>query len=107
MQITVSLIVCCYNENDYIDRCLDSLLSQKNIPEPFEILVIDGMSADGTREKILAKQKVHSEIRFLIILPELNLRQSIWVSENQKASISSYAMLMHTMMKITFLLAYN
>ena len=64
MQITVSLIVCCYNENDYIDRCLDSLLSQKNIPEPFEILVIDGMSADGTREKILAKQKVHSEIRF-------------------------------------------
>lgn len=64
MQITVSLIVCCYNENDYIDGCLDSLLSQKNIPGPFEILVIDGMSTDGTREKILAKQKVHLEIRF-------------------------------------------
>lgn len=64
MQITVSLIVCCYNENDYIDRCLDSLLSQKNIPGLFEILVIDGMSTDGTREKILAKLKVNSEIRF-------------------------------------------
>ncbi len=64
MQITVSIIVCCYNENDYIDRCLDSLLSQKNIPEPFEILVIDGMSIDGTREKILRKQKLHPEIRF-------------------------------------------
>lgn len=62
--VTVSLIVCCYNENDYIDRCLDSLLTQKNIPGLFEIIVIDGMSTDGTREKIVAKQAIHSAIRF-------------------------------------------
>lgn len=62
--LLVSLIVCCYNENDYIERCLDSLLTQKNIPGFFEILVIDGMSTDGTREKIAAKQAMHSNIRF-------------------------------------------
>lgn len=61
--IIISIIVCCYNENDYIDRCLDSLLSQKNIPGPFEILVIDGMSNDGTREKIVEKKSKHLNIR--------------------------------------------
>jgi len=59
----VSMIVCCLNESDYIDRCLDSLLNQKKISGRFEILVVDGMSTDGTRDKIRKKVEKHSEIK--------------------------------------------
>lgn len=62
--IVVSMIVCCLNEKDYIIRCLDSLLSQKNIPGDFEILVIDGMSTDGTRDLIIDKKNDHHQIKF-------------------------------------------
>jgi len=61
--ILVSMIVCCLNESDYIDRCIDSLLNQKNISGNFEILVIDGMSTDSTREKLFVKKEFHSEIK--------------------------------------------
>ncbi len=48
--VLLSIIVCCRNEEKYIEKCVNSLTNQKNIPGEFEILVIDGMSEDGTRE---------------------------------------------------------
>ena len=48
--VLVSITVCCRNEEKYIKKCINSLTSQKNIPGEFEIIVIDGMSEDGTRE---------------------------------------------------------
>lgn len=68
MNITVplvSVIVCCRNENDYIENCLNSLISQKKVNESFEILVIDGMSTDGTREIIVKMIEKFSNIRLL------------------------------------------
>lgn len=47
--ILVSLIVCSYNEEKYIEKCLMTLLNQQNISGELEILVIDGMSNDSTR----------------------------------------------------------
>lgn len=49
----VSIIVPVYNSEDYIDRCLDSLINQtyKNI----EILLID----DGSKDKSLEKMKLY------------------------------------------------
>lgn len=63
-KILVSIIVCCYNENDYIDSCLGSLVNQNDIKGKFEILVIDGMSTDGTREKIQKILRLYPEIKF-------------------------------------------
>jgi glycosyltransferase involved in cell wall biosynthesis len=46
----VSVIVPCYNEEKFIAKCLDSLISQDFPKEEMEILIIDGNSEDKTRE---------------------------------------------------------
>jgi glycosyltransferase involved in cell wall biosynthesis len=48
----VSVIIPCRNEVYCIDRCLDSVLASDYPPERLEIIVADGMSRDGTRERI-------------------------------------------------------
>lgn len=49
-RVLVSIIIPCRNEADFIGRCLDSLLVQNYPKDKIEILVVDGASADGTRE---------------------------------------------------------
>jgi succinoglycan biosynthesis protein ExoA len=46
----VSIIIPCRNEVRFIASCLDSILSNGFPVERLEILVVDGMSDDGTRE---------------------------------------------------------
>jgi glycosyltransferase involved in cell wall biosynthesis len=47
---TVSLIIPCRNEKDYIEPCIRSLLVQDIPAGSFEIIVADGLSNDGTRD---------------------------------------------------------
>ena len=51
----VSIITVCYNANEHISKCIDSVLAQdyKNI----EYIIVDGASSDGTIETI----KVYGE----------------------------------------------
>src|SRR6478736_3534834 len=44
--LTMSVIVCAYNEGCYIQRCLESLLSQSRPPD--DILVVNNASTDDT-----------------------------------------------------------
>ena len=46
----VTVVVLCRNERTYIGMCLDSLLANDYPKDKLEILVVDGMSDDGTRE---------------------------------------------------------
>jgi succinoglycan biosynthesis protein ExoA len=46
----VSVILPCRNEAGYIQDCLKSILAQEIPDGDFEILVVDGVSNDGTRE---------------------------------------------------------
>lgn len=46
----VSIVIPCRNEEKYIGRCLDSLISHDYPKERLEIIVVDGLSNDGTRE---------------------------------------------------------
>jgi glycosyltransferase involved in cell wall biosynthesis len=48
----VSVIMPVRNEADFIDQSLGSVLAQDYPEEQMEILVVDGMSNDGTREKM-------------------------------------------------------
>ncbi len=50
--ILVSIVIPCRNEKNYINQTINSLIFQKNINGGIEIIVIDGMSDDGTREII-------------------------------------------------------
>jgi glycosyltransferase involved in cell wall biosynthesis len=45
----ISIIIPAYNEENYLSRCLDSLLLQ-DYRDPYEILVIDNASTDRTGE---------------------------------------------------------
>jgi glycosyltransferase involved in cell wall biosynthesis len=51
--LLVSVIMPIRNEADFIDQSLSAVLGQDYPPELMEVLVVDGMSDDGTREAVL------------------------------------------------------
>ncbi len=61
----VSIIIPCRDEEKYIGECLDSIINQDYPKENLEVLVVDGMSEDKTRETIKDYQKRYSFIKLL------------------------------------------
>ena len=45
----VSIIIPCRNEERFIGKCLDSIIANDYPKDKLEVLVVDGMSEDGTR----------------------------------------------------------
>jgi glycosyltransferase involved in cell wall biosynthesis len=62
----VSVIVPCRNEARYIGPCLESLLSADYPAERLEILVVDGMSDDGTAERVREFAGRDARVRLLL-----------------------------------------
>jgi succinoglycan biosynthesis protein ExoA len=76
--ISVSVIIPCRNEVDFIANCLESILNQDFPKEELEILVIDGFSDDGTRRILEDYQEKYFFIRLIdninkIVSPALNI----------------------------------
>ena len=74
----VSVIMPVRNEAAYIERSLGAVLDQDYPADRMEILVVDGLSDDGTREWVLARAAADARIRLLdnparIVPPGLNL----------------------------------
>ncbi|PYO94218.1 MAG: hypothetical protein DMD62_06375 [Gemmatimonadetes bacterium] len=61
----VTVILPCRNEAAHISACLDSILESAHPAERLEILVVDGMSDDGTRELVDLYAKKYARIRLL------------------------------------------
>ncbi|MCA9467760.1 MAG: glycosyltransferase, partial [Nitrospira sp.] len=61
----VSVIVPCRNEKKHIEKGIRSILTQHSPPDGFEVVVVDGMSDDGTR-KIL-DQLVSEDSRIRLV----------------------------------------
>lgn len=61
----ISVIIPCRNEEKYIGDCLISLLSQENLRNRLEILVVDGMSTDNSREIVQELSKINPQIRLI------------------------------------------
>ena len=61
----VSVIVPCRNEEKFIGRCLDSIIANDFPKDGLEVLVIDGMSEDGTRKIVEEYVQKYPSIRFL------------------------------------------
>ena len=61
----VSAVLLCRNEVGVIEECLRSLLAQVPPPGGFEILVVDGMSDDGTRVVLQRLAAEHPAIRIV------------------------------------------
>ena len=49
---TVSIVIPCRNEAGYITACLDSIIASDYPKEYLSVYVCDGLSTDGTKEKI-------------------------------------------------------
>lgn len=61
----VTIIVPCLNEREFIGACLDSVIANDYPKDRLEILVIDGMSDDGTRAIVEEYAQRHPSIRMV------------------------------------------
>ena len=61
----VSIIIPCRNEEKYIGKCLDSIIANDYPKDKLEVLVMDGMSEDGTRGVVEKYVKEYSFIKLL------------------------------------------
>ena len=62
MSKKISIIVPCYNESDTIRGLLDSIRLQSFPQDRLEVLIADGGSTDGTRQKIDAFIQEHPQL---------------------------------------------
>jgi glycosyltransferase involved in cell wall biosynthesis len=60
-RISVSVIVPCYNEENFIGQALENLAHQYS-SEDYEIVVVDGMSHDRTRQIVEEFRQSHSDL---------------------------------------------
>ncbi len=65
MEKLVSVIIPCRNEEKYIGKCLDSIIANDYPQERLEVLVMDGMSEDRTREIVEKYTKQYSFVGLL------------------------------------------
>ncbi len=61
----ISIIIPCRNEGKFISKCLESIILQDYSKEKLEVLVVDGMSEDGTREILKGYAKKYLFIKVL------------------------------------------
>lgn len=74
----VSVICPIYNEEKYIAKCIDSILSQDYPQNDLEIIFVDGMSKDRTREIVAEYSQKYPFIRLIdnparIVPPAMNI----------------------------------
>ena len=68
--ITLSIVVCAFNEEKYIETCLTSLIEQDFDQSCFEIIVMDNESSDATPDivkRIVANYDGKAQIRYFRI----------------------------------------
>jgi glycosyltransferase involved in cell wall biosynthesis len=65
MMPKISILIPVLNEERYIEACLKSILDSDYDRQKMEILVIDGMSSDRTREIVGAFARKHASVRMI------------------------------------------
>ena len=61
----LTVIIPTYNEEKYIEQCIDSLLKQDYPATSTEILIVDGRSSDRTREIVKSYSEKYPFIKLL------------------------------------------
>ena len=62
---STSIIIPCRNEERFIGNCLDSIIANDYPKEKLEVLTVDGMSEDGTRDIITSYAQQYPWIKLL------------------------------------------
>ena len=63
--VAVSVVVPCRNERFHIQACLESILNQEEPDGGFEVIVVDALSNDGTRELLDNFARRESRLRLI------------------------------------------
>lgn len=63
----VTIIVPCYNEELTVHLLLDAIYSQTFPKTAMEVVIADGMSADRTRERVIAFQQQHPDLNVCLV----------------------------------------
>lgn len=64
-RIAITAIVATYNEAQHIGECLDGLLSQTGVDGAVEVIVVDGMSTDATRQIVRSFPEYGNRVRIV------------------------------------------
>lgn len=67
MTPSVSIIIPCYNEQKTITQLLDAIHAQTYGRTRLEVVIADGMSTDGTRERIADYAAAHPDLRITVV----------------------------------------
>lgn len=84
----ISVVVCTYNQEKYLAQALDSILMQK-CDEPFEILIGDDCSTDGTGS-IADEYQVRYPDKVRVVRPETNGGASLNMVRLMQAAKGNY-----------------
>lgn len=90
--VAVSVLVVTYNHERFVRQALDSVLAQR-LPQPFEILVSEDCSTDGTREVVQGYAQSHANVMRLL-LSERNLHSNEVVARGFRAARGRYVALL-------------
>lgn len=65
-QVLLSLIVPCYNVEEYIQRCLDSIYACNLSEEQFEVICVNDCSPDNVQEILERNRGIHENLRIVV-----------------------------------------
>lgn len=86
--IKVSILVMTYNHGRFIEQALESILAQQ-VTFPYEILISEDCSTDGTREIVMAYQQRHPHL-IRLLLSTTNLHSNAVVVRGFDAARGQY-----------------
>lgn len=73
----ISVIVCSFNHDKWIDRCISSIINQKFLDKnSLEIIIVNDGSKDNTK-KVLEKYKIYSFIKIVNNKKNIGLSKSL------------------------------
>jgi glycosyltransferase involved in cell wall biosynthesis len=90
--VAVSVLVVTYNHARFVRQALDSALAQR-LPQPFEILISEDCSTDGTREIVQRYAESHPHL-IRLLLSERNLHSNEVVARGLRAARGRYVALL-------------
>lgn len=61
----LSVVIPCRNEAPYIEECLDAIYGSEISDVEMSVFVVDGMSDDGTRDKVIALQDKYPSLHLV------------------------------------------
>jgi glycosyltransferase involved in cell wall biosynthesis len=86
--VAVSVLVVTYNHERFVRQALESALSQR-LPQPFEILISEDCSTDGTREIVQGYAESHPHL-VRLLLSKRNVHSNEVVARGLRAARGRY-----------------